>query len=192
MSSATSEKHKEFLRKHYELLKEYGCAIQFNADEGGMCIIDASHRQPNRVAVMHPKLVTDDDRWDVEWRTAMSIIESIFAKWKETDKSFMEKPSPLEAIFGNRTYSEKEVRQIWHTGVSCGISIGLDNAPLEGRKIELMSRGTSQKHKEFLRKHYELLNEYGCVIQYNPYEGGMCIIDEPNRAACRHAKVESR
>ena len=126
---------------------------------------------------------------------SVTIIESrrIFEKWKEADKSFMKKPSLLQTIFGTKSYSEIEVRQIWHDAVKCGIGIGLDHASSEGRNRQLMSSATSEKHKEFLRKHYELLKEYGCAIQFNADEGGMCIIDashrQPNRVAVMHPKL---
>jgi hypothetical protein len=61
--------------------------------------------------------------------------EHIFDKWVQHDKSFLEKPHPLQFFFGSKSYDDLEVRKIWHDGVKVGISLGLDHASLEGRKV---------------------------------------------------------
>ncbi len=92
------------------------------------------------------------------------------------DKSFTEKSSFLESLFGRGdSYSQHEVREIWFQGIEHGIGIGLQKASVEGQRIELTANTNNQKHKEFLEKFYKLANEYSCAIQYHPNHGMMII-----------------
>ena len=103
--------------------------------------------------------------------------EHIFNNWVQHDKSFLEKPHPLQFFFGSKSYDDLEVRKIWHDGVKVGIEMGLHHASLEGRKVQLNDSAISTKNKNFIEKHQALCYEYGCAIQYNASEGGMCIVD---------------
>jgi hypothetical protein len=103
-------------------------------------------------------------------------INRIFQEEMSCDTSFTESDGILGLIFGAEKYSKHDMRITWHSGIKRGIEIGLRRASLEGQKIELNKNTTSEKHKEFLEKFYQLSAEYQCVIQYHP-ETGMCIID---------------
>lgn len=107
--------------------------------------------------------------------------EHVFNKWVKHDNSFLDRPAglglALEIFFGSRKYSQLEAREIWHLGVKEGISLGLNHASLEGRKIQLDDSAISQKNKDFIQKYRKLAYEYGCAIQYNAEQGGMCVVD---------------
>ena len=103
-------------------------------------------------------------------------VEHIFKEEMKGDTSFQEKDSTLNLLFGNNKYSKQEMRETWDRGIKHGIEIGLRKASLEGQKIELNNNITNQNHKEFLKKFYQLANEYKCAIQYHP-KYGMIIIN---------------
>lgn len=100
-------------------------------------------------------------------------IENIMFEFKQNDKSFQEKESAFELLFRpfGRRYSNQELRDIWHSGIRCGIEVGLNEASLEGQKLEIYNNVKNPKHKEFLDKFYELASEYNCAIQYHPQYG---------------------
>lgn len=102
-------------------------------------------------------------------------VERIFHQEMKDDKSFLEKESGLQMLFGGIRYSKLEVRDIWHRGVKLGIEIGLRKASLEGQRIELRENSDS-RHKEFIDKFYKLAEEYECAVSYHP-EVGMVILD---------------
>lgn len=104
-------------------------------------------------------------------------IQKIFHEEMDGDKSFLEKDSSLQMIFGGTKYSKMEMRETWHRGIRHGIEIGLKRASLEGQKIELTKNTTNEKHKEFITKFYQLADEYGCAIQYHP-QFGMVIVEK--------------
>ncbi len=103
-------------------------------------------------------------------------VDNIFFEEMKDDKSFTEKTSVLEMLFGGNKFSQKEIRETWDNGVKLGIEIGLRRASLEGQRIELMQNTTNERHKEYLKKSYELAAEYNCAIQYHP-KVGMVVID---------------
>ena len=102
-------------------------------------------------------------------------IEHIFREAMKGDTSFQEKESGLSLLFGTRKYSKQEMRQTWDRGIKYGIEIGLRKASLEGQRIELEKNTTSEKHKEFIQKFYQLADEYKCAVQYHP-EVGMVVV----------------
>jgi hypothetical protein len=73
-------------------------------------------------------------------------VERIFHQEMKDDKSFLEKESGLQMLFGGIRYSKLEARDIWHRGVKLGIEIGLRKASLEGQRIELRENSDS-RHK---------------------------------------------
>ena len=87
------------------------------------------------------------------------------------DKSFQEKEHPLSLLFGRKRYTQENMRQTWEQGIKHGIEIWLRKASLEGQRIELYNNTTSEKHKEFLEKFYQLADEYKCAIHYHPKVG---------------------
>ncbi len=104
-------------------------------------------------------------------------IERIFWEEMKGDTSFQEKECALTLLFGGIKYSQQDMRETWHRGIKHGIEIGLRKASLEGQQIELDQNTINEKHKEFLKKFYQLADEYKCAIQYHP-ELGMVIIDK--------------
>ena len=102
-------------------------------------------------------------------------VEHIFQDQMKGDTSFQEKESGLSLLFGTNKYSKQEMRETWDRGIKHGIEIGLRKASLEGQRIELNDNTTNETHKEFLRKFYQLANEYKCAIQYHP-EIGMVVV----------------
>ena len=98
-------------------------------------------------------------------------IEHIMTNQELNDKSFTEKNSKLGFLFGTNKYSEQEMRDTWFRGIRHGLEIGLFSASLEGQKIELGKNTHNEKHQEFIRKFYELAEEYGCAIQHHPVHG---------------------
>lgn len=90
------------------------------------------------------------------------------------DTSFQEKASFL-SLFRRESYSKQEMIETWQRGIKYGIEIGLRKASLEGQKIELNRNTTNERHKEFLEKFYQLVDEYKCAVQYHP-EVGMVVI----------------
>lgn len=104
-------------------------------------------------------------------------LEYIFREEMKDDKSFQEKPTGLELLFGFNYKHRAELRETLRRGIKYGIEIGLRKSSLEGQKIELYQNVKDQRQKEFLDKFYSLSNEYGCAIQYHP-ELGMVVIDK--------------
>lgn len=102
-------------------------------------------------------------------------VDHIFREELQGDNSFMEKESGLSLFFGNK-YSNKEMRETWNSGIKYGIEIGLRRASLEGQRLELDANTSNMRHKEFLKKFYELSAQYNCAIQYHP-QIGMTVID---------------
>jgi hypothetical protein len=100
-----------------------------------------------------------------------SRIEHIMNEQELNDNSFLEKDSLLGSIFGTNTYTKYEMRDTWFRGIRHGLEIGLFKASLEGQKIELGKNTGDERHQEFIRKYYELAEEYGCAIQYHPVYG---------------------
>ena len=98
-------------------------------------------------------------------------IKKIMDEFKVNDNSFKEK--------GSLFYSKQDMREAWHSGVSCGVELGLNKASLEGQKLELISNTKTPKHKDFLEKFYKLAGEYNCAVQYHPLHG-MVIVDLDN------------
>lgn len=98
-------------------------------------------------------------------------------KIRMTDKSFTEKPSMLETLFGTDRISRAEVREIWLQGIETGIFHGLQMASLEGQRIELDNRPKTRLQDEFVRKFFALCEQYGCGIQIDPKDGGLCVVD---------------
>lgn len=97
----------------------------------------------------------------------------------EGDTSFTDKPTGLARLLhGPITYSQLEAKNIWNMGIKHGIEIGLRRASLEGQKLEIHNntKKNTPLQEEFLKKHYELCERYGCAIQYHP-ELGMTVID---------------
>lgn len=99
-----------------------------------------------------------------------SRIEHIMNEQELNDKSFLEKDTRLGSIFGTNKYTKHEMRDTWLRGIRHGVEIGLNKASLEGQKIEL-GKNTDERHQEFIRKYYELAEEYGCTIQHHPVHG---------------------
>jgi hypothetical protein len=106
-----------------------------------------------------------------------SRVEYIFHREFKNDKSFMDKPSLLGAIFP-RKYSDTDMRETFHRGARIGIEIGLNEASPQGQRIQL-DNNTDLKHREFLEKMYALCEEYECSIEYHP-EVGMIVLDKMN------------
>ena len=104
-----------------------------------------------------------------------SRIEHIFFEEMRDDKSFQEKDHPLSFIFGTTKYSKHEMKETWNSGIKYGIEIGLRRASLEGQRLELDANTSNMRHKEFLKKFYELSAQYNCAIQYHP-EVGMVVV----------------
>lgn len=105
-------------------------------------------------------------------------INIIMDEYRRNDKSFQEKESAFELMlrpFGKK-FTKKEMRENWHMGIRHGIEIGFQKASLEGQKLELNSNTKNPKHKKFIDKFYELVDEYNCSIQYHPHHG-MVILD---------------
>jgi len=100
-----------------------------------------------------------------------SRIEHIMNEQELNDKSFLEKDTQLGSLFGTNKYTKYEMRETWLRGIRHGLEIGLHKASLEGQKIELGKNTGDEKHQEFIRKYYELAEEYGCAIQYHPVHG---------------------
>ena len=102
-------------------------------------------------------------------------VEHIFTQEMEGDTSFTERGSFWS---GPITYSQSETRDVWNMGIKHGIEIGLRRASLEGQKLEIHNntKKNTPLQEEFLKKHYELCERYGCAIQYHP-ELGMTVID---------------
>lgn len=98
-------------------------------------------------------------------------IEQIMSEQELNDKSFLEKDSLISSLFGTNKYTKCEMREAWFKGIRHGLEIGLFRAGLEGQKIELGKNTENEKHQEFIRKYYELAEEYGCAIQYHPVHG---------------------
>ena len=93
---------------------------------------------------------------------------------KKDDKSFTEK-----GFFGfSRKYTQDEVRDIYFDAMAVGIETGLNMGSLEGQRIDLFTNA-NERQKEYLRKIYELSEEYNCAIQFHPREG-MCVVDLKN------------
>lgn len=104
-------------------------------------------------------------------------VKQIMSEYVKHDTSFTQPPAGLELIFGQKKYTQQEVRRIWIDGIEWGVEIGLDKASLEGQKLELTRNTKNSKHNEFIEKFYKLADEYGCAIQYHPIYG-MVIIDK--------------
>ena len=102
-------------------------------------------------------------------------IEHIFREEMKGDTSFQEKENRLSLLFGTNKYSKQEMRETWNRGIKHGIEIGLRKASLEGQRSELTYNTTNEKHKEFLEKFYQLVDEYKCAVQYHP-EVGMVVV----------------
>lgn len=102
-------------------------------------------------------------------------IEHIYWEEMKDDKSFQEKEHPLSLLFGGTKYTKEDMKQTWQRGIKHGIEIGLRKASLEGQRIELNNNTTNEKHKEFLKKFYQLAAEYKCAVQYHP-EVGMVVV----------------
>ena len=100
-----------------------------------------------------------------------SRIERIMNEQEQSDKSFLEKDSSLSSLFGQKKYTNQEMRETWLRGIRHGVEIGLFKASLEGQKIELQRNTEDESHAEFIRKFYALAEEYGCAIQYHPIHG---------------------
>ena len=100
-----------------------------------------------------------------------SRIEHIMNEQELNDKSFLEKDTRLGSIFGTNKYTKYEMRDTWLRGIRHGVEIGLNKASLEGQKIELGKNTGNERHQEFIRKYYELAEEYGCAIQYHHVHG---------------------
>ncbi len=96
-------------------------------------------------------------------------IEQIMSEQELNDKSFLEKDN--FSLFGTNKYTKYEMRETWFRGIRHGLEIGLFRAGLEGQKIELGKNTGDEKYQEFIRKYYELAEEYGCAIQYHPVHG---------------------
>jgi hypothetical protein len=103
-------------------------------------------------------------------------VENIYQEEMKEDKSFQEKPTALELLFGFNYKHRAKLKETWRLGIKHGIEIGLRKASLEGQKIESYQNVKDQRQREFLDKFYSLSEEYGCVIQYHP-ELGMVVID---------------
>jgi hypothetical protein len=103
-------------------------------------------------------------------------VKQIIDEHKLYDNSFKEKETTLSLLFGGHKYTQSEAREIWFSGIACGVEIGLNKASLEGQKLELINNTENPKHKEFLEKFYKLASEYQCAIQYHP-QFGMTVID---------------
>ena len=104
-------------------------------------------------------------------------IDHIYQEEMKDDKSFQERPTALELLFGFNYKHRAELKETWRLGIKHGIAIGLRKASLEGQKIELYQNVKDQRQKEFLDKFYSLSNEYGYAIQYHP-ELGMVVVDK--------------
>jgi len=102
-------------------------------------------------------------------------VEYVFHREFKNDKSFIAKPTILQAMFP-RKYSDTEMRETFYRGAKIGIEIGLNEASPRGQRIQL-DNNTDPKHKEFLEKMYALCNEYNCSIEYHP-EVGMIVLDK--------------
>jgi hypothetical protein len=100
-----------------------------------------------------------------------SRINHIMNEQELNDKSFLEKDTKLGFLFRSNKYSKQEMRDTWFRGIRHGLEIGLFNASLEGQKIELGKNTGNEKHQEFIKKFYELADEYNCAIQYHPVHG---------------------
>jgi flagellar biosynthesis/type III secretory pathway protein FliH len=100
-------------------------------------------------------------------------IEKIFSEEMFGDTSFQEKESTLNLFIGKP--HKKDLKEVWDMGIKKGIEIGLRKASLEGQKIELNQNTLNEKHREFLKKFYELCAEYNTCIQYHP-EAGMVVL----------------
>jgi hypothetical protein len=103
-------------------------------------------------------------------------IEQIMSEQELNDKSFLEKDSLISSLFGTNKYTKYEIRETWFRGIRHGLEIGLHKASLEGQKIELGKNTGNEKHQEFIRKYYELAEEYGCAIQYHPVHGMTIVV----------------
>lgn len=103
-------------------------------------------------------------------------VDEIFKQEMQGDTSFTEPTGMLNMFFGSNKYSQKEMRSVWQTGIRHGIEIGLRRASIEGQIIELNQNTIDDKHKEFLKKFYELANDYKCGVKYHPFKG-MIVVD---------------
>jgi hypothetical protein len=103
-------------------------------------------------------------------------IDNMMATIKLEDNSFKEKETGLSLLFGGHKYTQSEVREIWFNGIRVGIEHGLNNASLQGQKIEITRNMSNPRHKEFYDKFLELASKYNCQIQYHPLHG-MVVVD---------------
>lgn len=104
------------------------------------------------------------------------LIKQKMNEIRKTDKSFMEKTTIFELVFGSDKISRAEAREIWLKGRETGMWDGIHMVNLEGQRIMLDRSPKTRLQDEFLQKHYELCARYGCAIQFHP-EHGMCVID---------------
>lgn len=104
------------------------------------------------------------------------LIKQRMNEIRRTDKSFMEKPTILEMIFGTVKISRAEAREIWFQGREVGMWDGIHMVNIEGQRLMLDNSPKTRLQNEFLQKHYELCARYGCAIQFHP-EHGMCVVD---------------
>lgn len=95
-------------------------------------------------------------------------IENIFAEEMQGDTSFLDEVGGL--------YDNINMRKTWHSGIKHGIEIGLNRTSIKGQIIELNHNTPEGKNKEFLKKFYQLAEEYKCAVEYHP-QNGMVVID---------------
>lgn len=105
-------------------------------------------------------------------------IEQLFFETIGCNKPYQKQENLLSLVFGGKKYTEQEMRDNWESGLKLGIAIGLDNASLEGQKIELYKNTTNDKHKEFIEKFYQLCGDYKCAVQYHPLNGMVIVARE--------------
>lgn len=105
-------------------------------------------------------------------------IEKIFMEETVGDTSFQNETNFLDFLFSRKKYTDEDMRKTWDRGTRRGIEIGLSRASVEGQRVELHNNTTSERHKEFLRKFYELADKYNCAIQFHPIYGMMIVTQE--------------